>query len=376
MKGRTGLALSLQLIALIALSSLRRSSAFLPTKTLSQLRGAWLRGQGCPGVGLSGRGWQTAETRREPFTSTLRLSRDGDQKPGRRELIASVLSPVAAVSTAYLLVPAVLSRSTRSSGWYKKMFAQNMESMDDYEEGVSGMKRTLFGLIQDNQEVLEIGAGLGPNLPYFPSSVRYTAVEPNEFMHDKLRRNSERFLKNSMNLVDDIRMVPSASVDVVVSTLVLCSVQDQGEMLDEILRVLRPGGIFLFLEHVIERSQGYPTPYNQKSFNWSRAWYRWFQRAITPLQVALADGCHADRDTLAAMQTKFSDVYCKHFYIPELWGGSDWWSFFPIGPQIAGVAIKRPLKDSGILAKIQFQFCAAQDESTSDDAVSRKVRCD
>ncbi|EKX35150.1 hypothetical protein GUITHDRAFT_118698 [Guillardia theta CCMP2712] len=176
-----------------------------------------------------------------------------------------------AVSTAYLIVPLVLGSGTRSSGWYKKMFAENMESMDDYEEGVSGMKRSLFSLMQDDQDVLEIGAGLGPNLPYFPSSIRYTAVEPNQFMHERLMEKSARFLKEPLKLVDDIRMIPSASMDVVVSTLVLCSVQNQG----------------------------YPTPYNQKSFNWSKAWYSEMRR-----QVALADGCHADRDTLAAMQSK------------------------------------------------------------------------
>jgi|ERR1712216_450236 len=43
---------------------------------------------------------------------------------------------------------------------------------------------------------------------------------------------------------------------------------------------------------------------------------------------------------------------------PEAWGSHDWASYFPIGPQVGGVAIKTPLSYEGQLAEVQFKFCA------------------
>ena len=209
------------------------------------------------------------------------------------------------------------------------------------------------------------GAGLGPNVKMLPSTIGYTAVEPNKFMHEALSdKVGEHFVapvaEGESLIVDDIRLVPTGSADVVISTLVLCSVPEQVEMLTEISRVLKDGGTLLFLEHVIEKSQGYPTPANVEKFNWGKALYRELQRAMSPLQGALADGCHSDRDTVAAIAKVFPELYYKRFNVPEIWGSSDSFSFFPIGPQVAGVAIKTPLAYEGQLAEIQFKFCAPE----------------
>ena len=53
--------------------------------------------------------------------------------------------------------------------------------------------------------------------------------------------------------------------------------------------------MMIFLEHVIEPYDIYPTPGNVAAYQWGKAFYRSFQIALSPLQAALADGCHADR---------------------------------------------------------------------------------
>jgi ubiquinone/menaquinone biosynthesis C-methylase UbiE len=57
-----------------------------------------------------------------------------------------------------------------------------------------------------------------------------------------------------------------ATFDAVVSTLVLCGVDDQPRALREIRRVLRPEGHFLFLEHV--RSTDPKVAHKQDRMNW------------------------------------------------------------------------------------------------------------
>jgi ubiquinone/menaquinone biosynthesis C-methylase UbiE len=90
------------------------------------------------------------------------------------------------------------------------------------------------------------------------------------------------------------------SFDTVVSTLVLCTVADQGSSLREIRRVLRSEGRLLFIEHV-------------------RAWgsmARWQDR-IDPLRGRLLAGCHLNRDTVAAMgEAWFEMETFESFYPP------------------------------------------------------------
>src|SRR5689334_5910296 len=93
-------------------------------------------------------------------------------------------------------------------------------------------------------EVLEVGAGTGLNVGHYPDAVtRLVLTEPVAPMARRLRSRAAR--RPGTEVVqaraEDLP-VPSASVDTVVSTMVLCTVEDVDAALAEVVRVLRPGG--------------------------------------------------------------------------------------------------------------------------------------
>ena len=187
-----------------------------------------------------------------------------------------------------------------------------------YERLVADRKRALFADLRGT--VVEIGPGTGANFPFFPPGIRWIGIEPNPYMHPHLARAAE-----PTDLSIEIRRgtaerigADDDSADAVVSTLVLCSVTDIAAVLDEIWRILKPGGRFCFIEHVADLpgSSG-----------------RLLQRMLRPIIRNLADGCHLDRETWRAIEEHgFTGVAYQHFRLPV-----------PIiSPHIAGVATKAP----------------------------------
>jgi ubiquinone/menaquinone biosynthesis C-methylase UbiE len=93
--------------------------------------------------------------------------------------------------------------------------------------------------------VLEIGAGTGLNLPHYPASVTdVIATEPDAAMSRRLERAAARTSLPVRVLRAPAEDIPydDATFDTVVSTLVLCSVDDQPRSVRELWRVLKPGG--------------------------------------------------------------------------------------------------------------------------------------
>jgi ubiquinone/menaquinone biosynthesis C-methylase UbiE len=135
--------------------------------------------------------------------------------------------------------------------------------------------------------VLEIGAGTGLNAPYYADDLDLTLTEPDEAMAAKLRARLGALGRPAKVVLASADALPFAasSLDTVVSTLVLCTVPDQELALQEVARVLRPGGRFLFLEHV--RSD-------------SPRLARWQDRLNAPWR-AFAEGCNCNRRTLEAL---------------------------------------------------------------------------
>jgi len=135
--------------------------------------------------------------------------------------------------------------------------------------------------------VVEIGAGTGLNFPHYPAGLEVAATEPDPHMLKAAQKAASRAKAKVtvLRAAAEALPLPSRSADVVVSTLVLCSVPDQAAALAEAYRVLKPGGRLLLLEHV---RAGDPALARTQD-----------RRERT--QVRFAGGCHPNRDTLRAV---------------------------------------------------------------------------
>jgi ubiquinone/menaquinone biosynthesis C-methylase UbiE len=144
-------------------------------------------------------------------------------------------------------------------------------------------------------DVLEIGGGTGSNLPYYGEGVSsLTIVEPEKPMAKRLEKRIAAVGSGAMLLRAPAEDLPfaDASFDVVVSTLVLCTVDDQPRALRELRRVLRPGGKLLFIEHV--RSDDPKVARLQDRF--------------MPVNRRIAHGCHCNRPTVDGLRGAGFDV--------------------------------------------------------------------
>ncbi|HTY73872.1 MAG TPA: methyltransferase domain-containing protein [Actinomycetes bacterium] len=132
---------------------------------------------------------------------------------------------------------------------------------------------------------VEIGGGTGLNLPHYPDDLHELAiVEPDAAMRTRLERRLRRRDERPVRVLDGhAELLPfgDRSVDTVVSTFVLCTVDAPDLALREIARVLRPGGELLFIEHVRSDS---PTL------------ARWQDLAARPWR-RFAQGCRCNRST-------------------------------------------------------------------------------
>jgi ubiquinone/menaquinone biosynthesis C-methylase UbiE len=135
------------------------------------------------------------------------------------------------------------------------------------QQGLAAMRSDL--LAHASGRVLEVGGGTGANLPYYGTAVEsITVTEPEAPMLKRLERRVRADGRQVVVLRAPAEDLPfeDGAFDTVVSTLVLCGVDDQPRAVREIRRVLRPGGRLLFLEHV--RSGDTKVARMQDRVNW------------------------------------------------------------------------------------------------------------
>jgi ubiquinone/menaquinone biosynthesis C-methylase UbiE len=127
-----------------------------------------------------------------------------------------------------------------------------------YDRTIKFFERVLFRdarqwvCSQAEGDVLEIAMGTGLNLSHYPSDVSITGVELSPAMLDRARGRAADLRREADLRVGDVTALefPDASFDTVVSTFTLCSIPDPTAAVGEVRRVLRPGGRFVFAEHV------------------------------------------------------------------------------------------------------------------------------
>jgi ubiquinone/menaquinone biosynthesis C-methylase UbiE len=182
----------------------------------------------------------------------------------------------------------------------------------------AAIKSRLLG--QAPAVVVELGPGAGANLRYLPRGTKLIAVEPNLHMHPVLERRARQLGidLDLRGLAGESLDLPSASVDFVFSSLVLCTVEKPEQVIAEVRRVLKPGGRFACVEHV-EAPAGSAVHRMQRLIR--RPW-KW-----------VFEGCDLCRDTGATLRSSgFAQVDVQSLVLPTV--------FVPIRHQIIAMCVK------------------------------------
>ena len=175
--------------------------------------------------------------------------------------------------------------------------------------------------------VLEVGAGTGANLNFYTSAVsKLVLSEPDAHMRRQLHRKIDECgainvdVKNrSVEHIED----EDNTYDYVVATLVFCSVDNLAKGLDEVRRVLKPGGKLLFMEHVAAQAG-----------TRRRRWQQW----INPIWKRVNSNCHLNRETEQA-------IVEADFSIESVERESMRKAMPIVRPTIRGLAVKDPSVD-------------------------------
>ena len=172
--------------------------------------------------------------------------------------------------------------------------------------GLAGHRAALIAT--ESGDVVEIGGGTGANLAYYGEAVTsLTITDPEPSMLRRLQRHvgEQPPVSSAMSVLRaPAEELPfdDESFDVAVSTLALCTVDDQPRALQELRRVLRPGGSLLFLEHVRAEDPRLA---------------RWQDR-VNGINRVVAAGCNCNRRTAEGIASAgFAAIEIQHAELPK-----------------------------------------------------------
>lgn len=130
--------------------------------------------------------------------------------------------------------------------------------------------------------VLEIGFGSGLNISHYLEVSELYALEPSKELFEMAKENIANAKFPIHQIIGSAEKIPldDNSVDDVVSTWVMCSIPNIKIALQEVKRVLKPGGHFIFLEHGLS-----PGRLSAR-----------LQHILTPITKSCSGGCYLDRN--------------------------------------------------------------------------------
>ena len=159
--------------------------------------------------------------------------------------------------------------------------------------------------IQPGERVLEVGVGTGINLSLYPSDCQVTGIDFSSSMLEKAR---ERVARKDIRRVRLLQMdaadlkFADASFDIVYAPYLISVVPDPVRVAQEMVRVCRPGGRIIFLNHFLSRN-----PILSR-----------LERAISPLTIHI--GFKADLDLPAFLaQADLRPISIEKVNIPKIW---------------------------------------------------------
>ncbi len=173
--------------------------------------------------------------------------------------------------------------------------------------GVRRWRKWVVGAARGS--VLELGVGTGLNLPHYRAADTVAAIDPDGALlrRARLRLRGKAGTVSLYQARAEELPFPDATFDRVLGTLVFCTVGDPTVALDEVRRVIKPGGVLRLVEHV------------RVDNHWIGRTQDW----ATPFWKELAGGCHLNRDTLAAVEGAGFAVRAVHRHIRGLFIGID-----------------------------------------------------
>ena len=153
----------------------------------------------------------------------------------------------------------MIQTQARTERWHRYWDKKSQS----YDREMRFFERVLFGDSRDwacsqaSGDVLEVAVGTGLNFDAYPSDVRLTGIDLSDEMLE-IARNRARDLGREVVLQQgDAQALPfdDAKFDTVACTFGLCAIPDIDRALDEMTRVLRPGGRLILVDHVASSSR-------------------------------------------------------------------------------------------------------------------------
>ncbi|MBD2203954.1 class I SAM-dependent methyltransferase [Calothrix sp. FACHB-1219] len=188
-------------------------------------------------------------------------------------------------------------------GFYSQFIAPRLIDAAMSSPTLSAYRREILADVTG--EVLEIGFGSGVNLSYYPEHLqKLITIDANPGINKLAQKRIQSSHIQVDNRVLNSENLPMAdhTFDSVVSTFCLCSITNVSQAINEIYRVLKPGGRYFFLEHGLSDELNI------------QVW----QHRLNSLSQLIGDGCNINRNIRQLVAAQFANLTVEQFYIPKI----------------------------------------------------------